>query len=150
MLKNEPGLIPFRNAVDEQGTGTQYSVLSSRNSKSGTHHTSLNTPTSTPGYYKLGFQYDPAAFDGLTRDLFANAMRAEGIAIDLGFRSLHKIHSHRRYRKVGELPNADKADESVLVLHHPVLLGEESDIEQIVLAIQKIRTHATQIQKSNK
>jgi perosamine synthetase len=141
-LVTELGLIPFRNCENAEASCTRHSSLV-------THHSSLNTQSSTPGYYKLGFQYDPSAFDGLTRDLFSEAIRAEGIAIDSGFHSLHKIHSQRRYRKPGELPNADKADDSVLVLHHPVLLGEESDIEQIVIVVDKIRRNAEMILNSH-
>lgn len=103
---------------------------------------------SVPGYYKLGFQYDVGVFGGLSRDLFSEAIRAEGIAIDPGFRSLHKIHSARRFRAVGDLSHADRADENVLILHHPVLLGSSADIEQIVAAIEKIRSHAEMIQNS--
>jgi len=106
---------------------------------------SSSIPQTTPGYYKLGFQYDPQAFDGLSRDQFAEAMRAEGIAVDPGFRSLHTIHSQRRFRQVGDLSVATRADERVLTLHHPVLLGEPDQIEQIVTAIEKVRRHASQI-----
>jgi len=117
MLANQPGMIPLSRSV----------------------------PETTPGYYKLGFQYDPQAFGGLSRDRFAKAMRAEGIAIDPGFRSLHTIHGHRRYRQVGELSVATDADERVLTLHHPVLLGVPEEIDQVVTAIEKVRRHATEI-----
>jgi perosamine synthetase len=100
---------------------------------------------SQPGFYKVGWQYDAAEFAGLSRDRFAAAMRAEGIALDAGFRALHATHSARRYRKQGELPVATMADDGVLVLHHPVLLGTEADWRQILEAIEKIRHHAGQI-----
>jgi perosamine synthetase len=113
-LAERPGLRPFRNkATDSQ-----------------------------PGYYKLGFQYDAAAFAGLPRDVFAQAMRAEGIAVDPGFRSLHAIHSPRRFRKSGELPQATQADQAVLTLHHPILQGREADVAAIVQALDKIRRSA--------
>src|SRR5262249_18340499 len=41
-----------------------------------------------PGYYKVGFQFDAPAF-GLPRDHFLAAVRAEGMAMDEGFRALH-------------------------------------------------------------
>lgn len=94
---------------------------------------------SEPGYFKLGLQYDAAAFDGLTRDRFAEAMRAEGIAISPGFRALHRTHGRRRFRAVGELPVASDADDRILTLHHPVLLEDRAAIEQIVAAVDKIR-----------
>ena len=98
-----------------------------------------------PGYYKVAFWYDPAAFHVLPRDLFAAAMRAEGIALWPGFRGLHRTHSRRRYRTPGELPNADAADERLLVLHHPVLLGTPVQIEQFAAAVRKVRRFADEI-----
>lgn len=113
-LRGIAGLAPFRNVASD----------------------------SRPGYYKLGFQYDPAGFGGLDRDRFVAAVRGEGIALDGGFRALHRTHSARRFRVVGELPNASQADEQVLVLHHPVLLGSSGDLDQVVLAIEKVREYA--------
>jgi len=106
----------------------------------------VNAPSdSQPGYYKVGLQYDPAAFGGLSRDRFAEAVRAEGIALDSGFRALHKTHSSRRFRAVGKLSQATQADERVLTLHHPVLLETERELGQIVNAIEKVRAHAAAI-----
>ena len=90
---------------------------------------------SKPGFYKLGFWFDAAAF-GCSRDNFACAMRASGVAFDPGFRALHRTHARGRFRAVTELPYATRADEAVLVLHHPVLLGTESDLRRIREAIR--------------
>ncbi|HUG91933.1 MAG TPA: DegT/DnrJ/EryC1/StrS family aminotransferase [Planctomycetaceae bacterium] len=128
LLEDRKGLVPFRN------TDPDHSPLTS--------HDSLPP---TPSYYKLGLQYDPAAFDGLPRDTFAAAMRAEGVALDTGFRSLHAIHSRRRFRAVGELTHAAEADRRVLTLHHPVLLGSEEDLRQVIAALDKVRSFATMI-----
>jgi perosamine synthetase len=111
------GLTPFRNSV----------------------------PDSQPGYYKLGWQYHPEKFGGMSRDRFAAAMRAEGIALDAGFRALHATHSARRYRRAGELVIANDADQRVLVLHHPVLGGTAADLQQILHALDKVRRHAAAI-----
>jgi dTDP-4-amino-4,6-dideoxygalactose transaminase len=97
------------------------------------------------GYYKLGFQYDPAAFAGLSRDDFAAAMRAEGIALDPGFRALHLIPGKRRFRAVGELPVATDADARVLTLHHPVLLEDAAAMRQIADAVARIRAFAGEL-----
>lgn len=119
LLANRPGIAPFDNG----------------------------NIAATPGYYKLGLKYDASAFDNLSRDIFSEAMRKEGIAVDAGFRALHRIHSRRRFRAVGELTNAERAEECVLTLHHPLLLGNRQDMEQIVTAIDKIRQQATMIQE---
>ncbi len=50
-------------------------------------------------YYKVGFQFDEERF-GLKRELFTAAVRAEGIALDEGFRALHVGRSPERFRRV--------------------------------------------------
>jgi dTDP-4-amino-4,6-dideoxygalactose transaminase/thiol-disulfide isomerase/thioredoxin len=98
-------------------------------------------------YYKLALWYDPAAFDGLPRDRFAEALRAEGVALDRGYRPVHLIHGRQRFRAVNDLPVATMLDERGLVLHHPVLLGDEGDLRQIVAAVDKIRRHARMLRE---
>ena len=89
---------------------------------------------SRPGYYKLGFWFDAAAI-GVSRDDFACAMRATGVALDPGFRALHLTHARARFRAVNDLPHATRADAAVLVLHHPVLLGTAENMRAIRAAI---------------
>ena len=98
-----------------------------------------------PAYFKLGLQFDPECSTGLTRDQFSQAMRAENVALDPGFRSLHRIHSKRRFRVVGELPNANHCDEQVLVLHHPILLEGEESMQQIYDSAARICRHASKV-----
>jgi dTDP-4-amino-4,6-dideoxygalactose transaminase len=98
-----------------------------------------------PGCYKLGFRYHAGACGGLPRELFAAAVRAEGVALDPGFRALHKSHSSRRYRAFGPLPGASGADQAVLTLHHPVLLEAQHALEQVIEACRKVQRHAGQI-----
>ena len=106
----------------------------------------INAPSdSIPGYYKLGLQYDPAAFAGLSRNGFAAAVRAEGVALDPGFRALHKTHSSKRFRAAGPLTEASRADVGVLVLHHPVLLAEDDDVDQVAQAIDRVSRFANEI-----
>ncbi len=98
-----------------------------------------------PCYYKLGLKFAAEAMDGLSRDQFVAALRAEGVAVDAGFRALHLIHSARRYRQAGELLIATLADRAALVLHHPILLGAESDLENVARAFGKVVRHAAEI-----
>jgi len=37
---------------------------------------------------------------------------------------------------------ADRAGRGAVVLHHPILLGTEADLEQIALAVRKIHAYA--------
>jgi dTDP-4-amino-4,6-dideoxygalactose transaminase len=101
-----------------------------------------------PGYYKLGFQYNPDEFDGLSREMFVKAARAEGIDFNAGFRALHLCRSSRRFRKSGELTVAAMADANMLVLHHPALLAGDEAIDQIARCVHRIRAWADSIKKA--
>jgi dTDP-4-amino-4,6-dideoxygalactose transaminase len=90
-----------------------------------------------PAYYKLGLQLDAAAF-GLSRERFVASVRAEGIALDEGFRALHVGRSPGRFRQAGPLPEAERAHACCVVLHHPVLLGAPAGVEQVGRAIEKV------------
>lgn len=94
-----------------------------------------SSENSQPGFYKLGFWFDAASF-GCSRDDFACAMRAAGVAFDLGFRALHRSHARGRFRAVNDLPHATRADEEIVVLHHPVLLGTDEGLKAIRAAIK--------------
>jgi dTDP-4-amino-4,6-dideoxygalactose transaminase len=119
-LKRVPGLTAFKNEVED----------------------------SQPGYYKLGFQYDAGAF-GLPRDRFVAAMRAEGIAIDPGFRALHIGRSPRRFRSAGDLTETVRAHEGAVVLHHPVLSGTPGDVAEVGQAVSKIYTNADRLRRAD-
>ena len=97
-----------------------------------------------PAYYKLGFQFDEQAF-GLSRKRFVAAMRAEGVAMDEGFRALHIGRSPKRLRRSGSLAESERAHRGVVVLHHPILLGSTEDMQQIAAAVEKVQTHAVEL-----
>lgn len=101
-------------------------------------------PASRPAYYKLGFFYDEAAF-GLPREVFVKALRAEGIALDPGFRALHVGRAAGRYRAAGPLPNAETAGRTVVALHHPVLALGEADVAQVATALRKTYRNAARL-----
>lgn len=109
LLADVPGLRPFANAV----------------------------PDSEPGYYKVGFQLDEAAF-GLSRERFVAALRATNVAFDEGFRALHVGRSPSRFRAVGALAEAGRAHEGCVILHHPVLLGGDRAIEEVAQAVRTV------------
>lgn len=88
-------------------------------------------------FYKLGFQYDAAAF-GLSRELFVQALRAEGIAFDAGFKALHIGRSPSRFRAIGDLPHATAAHEMCVILHHPVLALSHADVLQVADAVARV------------
>lgn len=95
-------------------------------------------------YYKIGFRFDPAAF-GLSRSLFVKAMRAEEIAFDPGFKSLHVGRSPSRFRAVGSLDEATRAGECCVKLHHPVLLDGNGGVEIVARTVENIYRNANEI-----
>lgn len=95
------------------------------------------TNSPLPAFYKLGFQYDPAAF-GLSRALFVKAMRAEGIAFDAGFKALHTGRSPSRFRAAGDLAHAADVGGRCVMLHHPVLSLAPADVQQVADAVAKV------------
>ncbi|VAX38376.1 DegT/DnrJ/EryC1/StrS aminotransferase [hydrothermal vent metagenome] len=104
-----------------------------------------NLPQSQPAYYKVGMQYDATAFAGLTAEQFARAMRAEGFAIDRGFRALHLVHRRKTFRVAKSLKEANRADQQILVLHHPLLLEDNNILHQLITALKKVRLFAAKI-----
>jgi dTDP-4-amino-4,6-dideoxygalactose transaminase len=97
----------------------------------------MAVPAQVPAFYKVGFQFDPVAF-GLSRELFVRAIRAEGIAFDLGFRGIHIGRSPSRFRAIGGLPVATIAHAGCVVLHHPVLSRSQVAIQQVADAVAKL------------
>lgn len=102
-----------------------------------------DAPTDRPAFYKLGWLF-VAERCRMTRDEFLAAIRAEGVALDAGFRGF-ALRSQRRCRKVGELPHSREASAATVVLHHPVLLAAEADIDRVWQAIDKVAAHAVGI-----
>jgi dTDP-4-amino-4,6-dideoxygalactose transaminase len=97
-----------------------------------------------PAYYKLGFQFDAVEF-GLARERFLAAVRAEGVALDEGFRGLHVGRSPKRFRQADPLTEATRAHSGAVVLHHPILLKEAAEVEQVVAAMRKVYVNANQL-----
>jgi perosamine synthetase len=103
-----------------------------------------NATDAVPAFYKVGFRYDSLQF-GLTRDLFLRAMRSEGIAFDAGFSSLHVGRSPSRYRADDELPEATRAGEGCVKLHHPILLAGNESVEIVARTLANIYRNANEI-----
>jgi dTDP-4-amino-4,6-dideoxygalactose transaminase len=104
----------------------------------------VNRAEGEPAYYKMGFRFDAEVF-GVSRARFVAAARAEGIALDEGFRALHVGRSPRRFQQAGPLEEASRAHAGAVVLHHPILLGTDADLEQVATALWKIHVHADQL-----
>lgn len=142
------GLIPQLNLLDELNDRRRLAVAAFDSAlKAFPGLTILQPPTESifPAYYKVGLRYRASSFDGLSRNRFSAALRAEGIPIHAGFRSLHLIHAKRRFQSNGDLTEATLSDEEFLTLHHPVLLEGRSAVKQIVAALGKVQQFAEEI-----
>ena len=101
--------------------------------------TPLNAPETSnlASYYKLAWRFDASFFSDVSREDFIHAVKAEGIAMDSGFRGFAG-RSSRRCRKVGPLNNSREAAESTLVLHHPILLEPTNTIDRLADTLAKV------------
>ncbi len=98
------------------------------------------TANSAPSYYKLAWRYDAAELGDSPIDEFARALQAEGVPLDTGFRGFAR-RAERRCRKIGPLPHSQRAAETTLLLHHPILLENPTRMDDLSRAIAKVAAH---------
>jgi perosamine synthetase len=112
-------------------------------------------------FYYYGFRYKKEQFDGLTRDKFIAAMRAEGVRLSTGlgviegkpmnkegfledaFRSkaYQRIYAKKKlagYQADNECPESDRLVGETVGFHQAMLLGARQDMDDIANAIAKI------------
>ncbi len=126
----------------------------------GLSHLRIDDRVTTQAIYQFVFRFDGEAFAGLDRDTFVAALAAEGVPADGRFyESLPVSELLRpdpaRYpawsealarRPAAHCPNAERAAyrESVW-LPHQLLLGTESDVDDIVEAVLKVQCAAADL-----
>lgn len=97
-----------------------------------------------PVFYKLGFRCGDSPDASRLRDDFANRAIAEGVALAAGFPAAHIGRSPKRFRRVGSLDNAEALHHSMLVLHHPILLGTREELQRVADTIRRLYHDARQ------
>jgi perosamine synthetase len=114
------------------------------------------------------YRYDPAHFNGLSRDKFAKAITAEGIPcggiyheqyydglIDeaiasRGFKRLWSAQRLKAYRdSFQELKGNKQVCETTVAMTQNMLLGDRGDMDHILEGIRKIQTHSAALAKAN-
>lgn len=94
-----------------------------------------------PEFYKLGITIAPESGDlddgAALRDAFSVAARAEGIALDGGFRGFLR-RGDRRRRQVGDCSIARCVIDRTLVLHHPLLLTDDATLDRAADALVRL------------
>jgi len=133
----------------------------------GAEHIRYDVPGSKHGYYYYLVRYQPAHFAGVMPDLFAQALAAEGVP----FHPIDRFPLYRHpvfepdqlqgtippqtlehYRKTISLepprcPVTEEACRRTLLLRHEVLLGEKTDMDDIVEALGKVQAQAAELEQ---
>jgi dTDP-4-amino-4,6-dideoxygalactose transaminase len=108
-------------------------------------------------FYYWNFFYDQAGFDGVPRDRFLEAVRAEGAPINVGahgrpiyhnpiFETMNNIAGVPVDFREVECPVAEHLFANVaLSLSHAFFLGDQEDMDLILAAIRKVRAHVDEL-----
>ncbi len=92
-------------------------------------------------------RYDPEKFNGLSRDDFVAALKAEGVPSSTGY--YLPLYAQpplaEPYSRVLPCPVAEQACKESIWLTQNILLAEQEDIEDIGRAIVKIRQHIGEV-----
>lgn len=112
------------------------------------------------------FRYDPSQFSGLSRAAFLKALAAEGIPASggysplntqpfleetfatRGYRAIYPSEVLRGWRGRNQCPQNDRLCSEAIWLTQTMLLGPRRDMDDIVDAVLKVKTHAAQLAKS--
>lgn len=122
---------------------------------------------STPVWHLFPVLYDAAQFADLPRQRFIDALHAEGITAYSGYHELYfdglinealnsrgykRLFSEQRLKEyrdsLHDLPGNKKVCQNSVVFPQNMLLGEQSDMDDIISAIQKIHHFASEIKQS--
>ena len=108
-------------------------------------------------FYYWNFLYDQAAFDGVPRDRFLDAVRAEGAPVNVGahgrpiyhnpiFETMSSIAGVPVDFREVDCPQAEHIYANVaLSLPHAAFLGEQEDMDLILAAIRKVRANVSEL-----
>lgn len=117
----------------------------------------------TQASYQYVFRFNPDGFKGLNRDRFVDALNAEGVPCD-GYFYIPVYQNALFHLKANEYPECrsrygDVIDPSSIScpvaeraiyneavwMHHPILLGDKKDMDDIVEAVIKIKENVNEI-----
>ncbi len=109
------------------------------------------------------FRYDPAQFEGLSREVFMQELRKVGVGASAGYTSLNKsphvvaLAKNTHYQKIygtdfmtkwvekNQCPENDQLCSQAVWLTQNVLLGERLDMERIAASVDAIRQRSGQL-----
>jgi len=120
-------------------------------------------------YHLFPFRYNKEAFKGLSRAEFIQAMRAEGIPCTSGYATLNtmpflenalntknfkkmypaEMLDYKKYMERNQCPENDRlCNEEAVWFTQNMLLGPQSDMDDIVRSIEKIHNNVDKIKKA--
>lgn len=92
-------------------------------------------------------RYQTPAFEGVSREKFVEALRAEGIPCSTGYAYplYHQPPLRAEYSRITPCPAAEQACREAIWLTQNLLLAEQEDMDDIIKAIIKIRDHLQEL-----
>jgi len=98
----------------------------------------LGDPTALdgPSYFKVAWNWHRQTNHG-SRNEFLAVAQSRGLPMDAGFRGFAR-RGQRRCRRVGDLPHARQWAESLIVMHHPWLISDETLFESGIGALRDV------------
>ena len=123
----------------------------------------LNPGVTRASYHLFPFRFNREAFDGVTRQKFVAALRAEGVPCNTGYGPLNRqpffenVLSSRNFRRMyskeqldhcrqqNSCPANDALCEESIGLSQTLLLGTKQDMDDIAGAIVKVYENRKQL-----
>lgn len=124
----------------------------------------LSDGATRSSYHFYPFRFKKEDFDGLSREKFREALRAEGIPSYGGYgkqyfdglieeaissRGYKRLFSEQRLKSYREelhhLPDTDQLTEEAVMLFQNMLLAERKDMDDIIAAVQKVYENRKQL-----
>ncbi len=92
-------------------------------------------------------RYDPAGFDGLPRNQFVEALKAEGVPCSTGYaRPLYQQPPlAAQYSRIMPCPVSEQACHEVIYMGQNLLLAEPAEMDDIAQAIVKVRENINEL-----
>jgi dTDP-4-amino-4,6-dideoxygalactose transaminase len=100
--------------------------------------------------YRLGFHYDRDEAGGVPVRSFVAAVRAEGVPIEQPYPVVYEndlyapetMTWYPRPLRTDRCPAAESiANDAAFMLPHPILLGDDRDLEDVAAAFEKVLAH---------
>ncbi|GAB2650360.1 DegT/DnrJ/EryC1/StrS family aminotransferase [Kribbella swartbergensis] len=95
--------------------------------------------TTRSSHHLALLRYDAQRFGGHSKAEFLEAMTAEGVPLDSGYRPLSREDALRPYTDLKACPVAEAAEDSIVWIRQSLLMADEEDLADIVTALLKVQ-----------